>query len=183
MPLTQLDSTVALVVIDLQKGIVSLPTINPIPGILANATKLTRDFREKNLPVVLVNVTAGPTGRTDQQRPARNFPPDWTDLAPELNHQPTDICISKQSVGAFNNTQLNEILRSRNVTQIVLLGVSTSQGVEGTARTAYDLGYNVVFAADAITDMDAENHRHATEKIFPRLGESDSTAAILAKLK
>ncbi len=83
MPLTQLDPTPALIVIDLQRGIVSMPTAHPIAGILANTTKLARAFRERNLPVVLVNVTGQAPGRTDAgHRNLAGFPPDWAELDP-----------------------------------------------------------------------------------------------------
>ena len=77
---------------------------------------------------------------------------------------------------------MDEYLRRRGVTQVFLAGISTSAGVESTARSAYDLGYNVVLVTDAITDRDAEAHRLTVEKIFPRLGENDTTARVLQLL-
>lgn len=181
MPLTQIDPNVALVIIDLQKGITGLPTLHPMSGILHNAAELAHAFRQRNLPVVIVNVVGRAPGRTDT---GFKFtpPPDWTDLAPELDVQPGDRLVSKQRVGAFLGTDLDSYLRSRNVTQIVLAGVSTGSGVESTARSAYDLGYHVVFASDAMTDLSDEMHRHSIERAFPKIGEVDSTRAILAKL-
>ena len=183
MPLTQLDPTPALVVIDLQKGLVSLPLAHPIAGILANTAKLARSFRERNLPVVLVNVTGQAPGRTDAgHRNLADFPPDWADLVPELEQHPTDYLVSKQRIGAFIGTSLDEYLRKRGATQILLTGVATSLGVESTARSAHDHGYHVVFVTDAMTDLDPEKHRHSVEKVFPRLGESDATASVLTLL-
>ncbi|MGA8038191.1 MAG: isochorismatase family protein [Candidatus Acidiferrales bacterium] len=182
MPLTQLDPNVALVIIDLQKGIVGLPTVHAVAGVLQNAAALARTFRQHNLPVVLVNVAGRAPGRTDAGPFKFTFPPDWTDLAPELNQQPTDHLVTKHRVGAFLGTDLDAYLRSRKVTQIVLTGVSTSSGVEATARSAYDLGYHVVFATDAMTDMSADMHDHSVEKAFPKLGERDLCAAIVARL-
>ena len=49
-------------------------------------------------------------------------------------------------------------------TQVVLAGIATSAGVESTARSAYDLGYNVALVVDAMTDRDADAHRHCVEK-------------------
>ena len=80
--------------------------------------------------------------------------------------------MTKQRWGAFLGTDLDDYLRRRGVTQIVLTGVATSIGVESTARSAYDLGYNVTLVVDAMTDRDADAHRHSVEKIFPRLGET-----------
>jgi nicotinamidase-related amidase len=60
-------------------------------------------------------------------------------------------------------------LRRRGVTQIVLAGISTSMGVESTARSAWENSYNLIFAEDAITDVDAASHTHTFTKIFPHL--------------
>ena len=70
----------------------------------------------------------------------------------------------------------------RGVTQVVIAGISTSVGVESTARSAYDLGYNVVLVVDAMTDRDPEAHRHSVEKIFPRMAETATTEDVLQKL-
>ena len=131
MPLTKLDDKPALIVIDLQKGIVGLPTVHPAGEIVARAAQLARAFRERGLPIVLVNVTGAAPGRTDAVRPKLSLPPDWSDLVPELEPHSTDILISKQKVGAFIGTSLDDDLRSRGVTQVFLTGISTSFGVTG----------------------------------------------------
>ena len=68
------------------------------------------------------------------------------------------------------------------MTQIVLAGVSTSAGVESTARSAHEHGYHVALATDAMTDTNAETHRNSVERIFPRLGETATTAEVLELL-
>lgn len=178
MAVTRLDEIAALVVIDLQKGIVAVPTAEPATEIVARATRLARAFRDRKLPVVLVNVAGRAPGRTDAKP---NFAPDadWADLVPELDRQPSDHAVTKQQFGAFEGTALDQILRRSGVTQIVLAGISTSIGVESTARQAYDKGYNVVLVTDAMTDRDAEAHRHSIEKIFPRLGETTTANEFL----
>jgi len=182
MPITQLDSKTALVVIDLQKGIVSLPTAQPAAEIVARAAELARAFRAKGLPVVLVNVTGAAPGRTEAGPRKFAFLPDWAELVPELEQQAGDHLISKQRWGAFLGTSLDATLRGLGVTQIVLAGVATSIGVESTARSAYDAGYNVALAVDAMTDRDADAHRNSVEKVFPRLGETGTTEAVLKLL-
>lgn len=183
MPLTKLDSSAALIVIDLQKGIASLPTVHPVKDIIGRAAQLARAFRESGLPVVLVNVTGAAPGRTDAGPRNFSFPADWTELVPELEQCSDDYFITKQRVGAFIGTSLDETLRGRNVTQVFVVGVATSAGVESTARSAYDYGYNVVLIVDAMTDRDAEAHRHSVEKIFPRIGETDTTENVVKILK
>jgi nicotinamidase-related amidase len=183
MPITSLDPKSALVLIDLQKGIVSIPPPEVAKDVISKAAQLAAAFRAHNQPVVLVNVAGGAPGRTDRTRPTHAFPAGWTDLVPELNQQPSDILITKHAYGAFLGTSLDQQLKALGVTQIVLAGVATSVGVESTARSAYDLGYNVVFLTDAMADLDPVNHAHAIEKIFPRLGESGTSSDLLALLK
>lgn len=182
MPITALDSTAALVVIDLQKGVLGMQMVHPVGEIVARAAQLARAFRERELPVVLVNVAGRAPGRTDVSVKF-SPPPDWTELAPELDRQPSDYVVTKLQIGAFYGTALEQILRRRGVTQLFLAGIATSMGVEATARTAYDQGYNVALVGDAMTDRDAEGHRHTIEKVFPRLGETDTTDNVLKLLK
>lgn len=127
-------------------------------------------------------MTGGAPGRTERKF---NFSPpaDWTELVPELDRQPSDDIVTKLNVGAFYGTALELILRRRGVTQIFLAGVSTSSGVEATARSAYDHGYNIALIVDAMTDLDADTHRHSVEKIFPKIGETTTAEEVLTQLK
>ncbi|MGA7063187.1 MAG: isochorismatase family cysteine hydrolase [Candidatus Acidiferrales bacterium] len=130
MPLTKLDTNAVLIVIDLQKGVVGMPVAHPIGEIVGRAAQLALAFRERGLPLVLVNVTGVAPGRTDAGKfNLASFPPDWTELVPELQQQPGDHVVSKQRVGAFIGTGLDNYLRKRGVTQIFLTGVATSAGV------------------------------------------------------
>lgn len=183
MPLTKLDDVTALVVIDLQKGIAGLPTVHAAAEIIGRTAQLARAFRGHGLAVVLVNVTGGAPGRTDAGPPKIARPPDWAELVPELEQQTSDHLVTKQRWGAFLGTDLDSYLRKHEVTQIVLTGIATSIGVESTARSAYDLGYNVVLVVDAMTDRDPDAHRNSIEKIFPRLGETTTTEDVLKMLE
>ena len=182
MPLSQLDPNSALVVVDMQKGIVGLPLVDPIAPVIERTQELLAAFRHRNLPVVLVNVAGGARGRTEQ--PPRNhaFPEDWTELIPELAVQESDLLITKHSWGAFANTALEAELRRKGVTQVVVTGVATGTGVEATARQAYELGFNVTLPLDAMTDSRADSQEHSKTRIFPRLGETGSTKDVLTLL-
>ncbi len=70
----------------------------------------------------------------------------------------------------------------RGLTQVDVCGIATSIGVESTARQAYELGYNVTLATDAMSCLNAETHHNSIERIFPRLGETGTTEDILALL-
>src|SRR5208283_597407 len=113
----------------------------------------------------------------------REYPPGWSDLAPELNRQSQDHVVTKHTPGAFTNTDLEDHLRSLGITQVVVVGVATSNGVEVTARQAYELGFNVTLATDAMTDMRADAHAYSVTRVFPRIGETGTTQAIIGLLE
>ena len=186
MALSILDPKTALVLIDLQRGIVGMPTA-PLTSaeVVSNSVKLADAFRAAGAPVVLVRVSFAPDfsdalpGRTENQGFGGVPPEGWDIIVDELSGHPGDIRVTKHNWGAFHGTDLDVQLRRRGVTQIVLAGISTSIGVESTARAAYEHGYNVTIATDAVTDSDADAHRNSLERIFPRLGESGTTEEIL----
>lgn len=179
MPVKSLDPKSALVVIDLQKGIVTYPTAHPAADIVKRASALADAFRRHGLPVVLVNVDGGAPGRTEQTPAGDPRAAGWAELVPELNRQPADLTVTKRTWGAFTNTQLHAQLKKLGVTQVVIAGISTSIGVESTARHAYELGFNVTLAVDAMTDMSADAHTNSVTRIFPRLGETGTTKEII----
>lgn len=179
MALTTLDPNIALIIVDLQKGIVGLPLVHPIDGVIERACALADAFRERGLPVVLVNVAGGAPGRTEQPPQTGSRPDGWTDLIPELNPQAGDILATKRTWGAFATTDLEAQLKARGVTQVVIAGVATGTGVEATARQAYEAGFNVTLALDAITDIRPEAHAYSIKNIFPRLGETGTGQEII----
>jgi nicotinamidase-related amidase len=174
-----LDPTCALIVIDMQVGIVAGAKAHPVDGIVANVASLATAFRTKGLPVVLVNVTGGAPGRAEQARPPGPRPEGFAVLIPELGARPTDILITKERWGAFSQPSLDAALRDAGVTQVVVCGIATSMGVESTARQAHELGYNVTLAIDAMTDASAESHANSVERVFPTIGERVSTRQVL----
>ena len=183
MALTTLDPKTALIVVDLQKGLLSYPTVTPIADVARQAAALVDAFRRHQLPVVLVNVTGRAPGRTEQIRAsAAEASTDFADFLPELNQQPHDHVVTKKTWGAFTHTDLDTHLKRIDVTQVVILGVATSVGVESTARHAHELGYHVTLAVDAMTDMSEEAHHYAITKVFPKLGETGTTQEVIGLL-
>jgi nicotinamidase-related amidase len=181
----------AVVVIDLQKGIVMMPgTPHPTPTVVTNCARLLATAREVGAQPVLVHVGGSPDGAdrlrqtADQPMRAATAPsPDWSDFLPELDCQPGDIVIFKRQWGAFYGTDLDLQLRRRGLATIVLCGIATEFGVESTARDAYERGYEQVFAGDAMTGLNAESHANAVERIFPRMGRVRRTEEIIAALQ
>jgi len=174
-----LDPQTALIVVDLQKGLRDIPSLHPIASVIEHSCQLIEAFRKQKLPVVLVNVAGAAPGRTEEPRRHRELPADFSELIPELDPQPNDILITKRTWGAFANTGLEAQLKAKGVTQLVLTGVATGTGVEATARQAYEAGFNVTIASDAVTDVRAEAHEYSLKHVFPRLGETGSTRDVL----
>ncbi len=184
MPLTTLDPNTALIVIDLQQGIAGGNFLHPIHEIINRTCTLIDLFRSKKLPIVLVNVAGRAPGRTEQgPRSSISFSDGWTRLLPQLNQQPGDITVTKHSWGAFATTDLEAQLKARSVTQVVVTGIATSGGVEATARQAYEQGFNVTLALDAMTDTREAAHQYSIANVFPRLGETGSTQEIISLLE
>jgi nicotinamidase-related amidase len=179
MTISMLDAKSALLVVDLQKGIVGMPTVHPIDGVIRNSVALLEAFRERQLPVVLINVDGSPPGRAEQSFSVREMPAGWTDLIAELRQQPSDHLVTKRTRGAFTHTDLEKYLRDNGVTQVVITGVATGAGVESTARHAHELGFNVALAIDAMTDRDADVHHNSVTRIFPKMAETGTTQEIL----
>ena len=178
----------ALVVIDLQKGIVQFPSApHATADVVANAGRLVVQARQAGALIVLVHVGFSPDfadylrpPSDEQPRMSGAMPPDWMEFVPELNQQSGDIVILKRQWGAFYGTELDLQLRRRGINTIILCGISTEIGVESTARDAFERGYEQIFAEDAMGARTAESHVHATTRIFPRIGRVRRTDEIVA---
>jgi nicotinamidase-related amidase len=81
--------------------------------------------------------------------------------------QPGDIVVTKRRVGAFSTTDLETILRSNNISRLVLFGISTSGVVLSTVRWAADMDYSLVVVSDLCSDRDPEVNRVLMDKVFP----------------
>jgi nicotinamidase-related amidase len=182
MALTTLDPNTALIIVDLQKGIVGSVFIHPIDKVVERLRALLDAFRGRGLPVVLVNVAGGAPGRTERPRRSEPFPAGWTDLIPGLDQQPSDIVVTKRTWGAFASTDLEHRLKALGVTQVVVTGIATGTGVEATARQAYEQGFNVTLALDAMTDGRPEAPDYSIKNVFPKLGETGSAQEIIELL-
>ncbi|MGD6750117.1 hydrolase [Streptomyces sp. BH105] len=189
MSLTTLDPTSALVVVDLQKGLMGVSGApHAVSDVVDSSARLADAFRAAGLPVVLVRVTFSADGsdavpgRTETPSGGRAMPEGWDEIADRLAGHPEDITVTKRNWSAFYGTDLDLHLRRRGITQVVLTGVATSIGVESTARAAHEHGYHVTLATDAMTDLDPQAHRGSVERIFPRLGETGTTDEVLKLL-
>ena len=190
-PLTIDPKTTALVLIDVQNGILAMP-LAPYGagGILEKTVALGEEFNRLGAPVVLVRVAFAndyadrPNQPVDSPMagPPGGLPPEWSAFAPAIAALHADVVITKRQWGAFHGTELDLQLRRRGITTIVLGGIATNFGVESTAREAWQHNYAVIVAEDATTTLGADLHQMSMEKIMPRIARVRSTADIIAAL-
>jgi len=187
-PLILAPHETALVLIDLQRGIMGMPVApHAATDVLARAVALRRAFAAAGAPVVFVRVSFAADGADTVKQPRDNTfaaprPPGWDELSPDLGVTPTDIVITKHQWGAFYGTELDLQLRRRGVRTIAIGGISTNFGVESTARDAFERNYGLVFIEDAMAAVSADAHAFAVGTIFPRLGRVRSTAQVIAAI-
>ena len=186
---TTLDPATALILIDLQHGITALPTVDPSDQIVARGARLADAFRAHKKLVVATRVAFSPDGgdviktrtATKEFDPTRT--PDYGEFRRELKLGNRDIPITKRGWNAFYGTELDLELRRRNITGIVLAGISTSIGVESAARAANERGYELTIVTDAVTDTSERAHLNSLEVIFPRIAELARTEEVLTALE
>ena len=177
----------ALVLIDLQQGIVSRQLApHAAADVIQRCATLANALREKGGTVIYVHVLINETLRLPADAPnplpATPLPATMSELVPEAGRQPGDPLIAKRQWGAFYGTNLEQVLRRNGIGTIIIGGVATNMGVESTARGAFDRGYQLIFAEDAMSTLSAELHEFPLKHIFPRMGRVRSTEQILAAL-
>jgi nicotinamidase-related amidase len=187
-PLQFDPKSTALVLIDLQNGIMAR-TLAPHTSsdVVARGAQLASALRAKGGTVAYVRVDMNDIVLPPADAPGRdpNAPPPPASaslLVPESGHQAGDLLITKRSWGAFYGTELDQQLRRRGIRTIVLGGVATNFGVESTARAAFDRGYELIFAEDAMSSLNAEAHNFAVQNIFPRMGRVRTVEEVLTAL-
>ena len=189
-----------LLILHMQRGIVGAgnkfsPEIIEIvknSGIISRQQALLRAFRDKNLPVIYVNVVKKPPA-------SGTFPPStfgflWKEMEtevpdpqnleviPELAPQPGEPVLINWPFGAFNNSGLDQTLKINGIQTIVLAGFSTSMVVLNAILGAADRYYAVIVPSDASTSRSAQAHASVMEKIAPAVALVTTTEDVIAHL-
>jgi len=176
-------ATTALVLIDLQKGVLAMPVApHPAVAVYERSMQLAQRCRASGALVVRVRVSFSADladalrSLVDQPTNYAALPPGWDEF-PEPP-QASDLIIAKHQWGAFYGTELDLQLRRRGIRRIVLGGISTNIGVESTARSAAEHGYELVVAEDLCSAGSAEMHAFSFKHILPRLARITTSEAI-----
>ena len=166
--------------------------------ILANLKSLSARAREAGIPVLysvqtgfdLIKEEAPVWVRVRMKRAKASDPnqllkekddPHDREIVEELKPQPKDIIFQKRRPDGFVGTDLDLILRSNGVRTILIGGVATEGGIEGTARTARNLGYDIVVLKDCVGSRNRELHELAL-KLMEQTHFDIATAGEVAEI-
>jgi nicotinamidase-related amidase len=184
--------TTALVLIDLQNWTLGMPMgPHDAATVTANAARLAAAVKAGGGVVLPVRIGFAPDlgdmlkvpVDAGMRLPEGGIPAGALDFPPEVAALPMDAIITKHQWSAFHGTDLDVQLRRRGITTIVLGGVMTNFGVEGTARDAWQHSYAVVLAEDASSAPDEAMHQFSITRILPRVSRIRTTAEIVAALE
>lgn len=188
---TQTRSRMALLVMDMQVGIVTRYTQTGDLLTLTN-TAITA-ARAASIPVIYVAIAFRPGfpevsprnksfSATKQQQSSLSAPMTAMEIHPAIAPQPTEIVVTKRRVSAFSGSDLEVVLRAQDITHLVLCGIATSGVVLSTLREAADKDYQLTVLADCCVDLDEEVQRVLLSKVFPRQAEVIQASEWRAKL-
>lgn len=182
----------AVLVMDYQNDIVSMLPENVQVPLLDRASAILKKARQAHLPIIYVVVrfrdgypeinlhnklfsSLKESGRLREGTAG-------AEIHDRIAPQPEDIVVTKRRVGAFSTTDLETILRSKNIDTLVLFGISASGVVLSTVRWAADMDYSLVVVSDACADPDAEVNRVLMDKVFPRQATVVTTQEFLSAI-
>jgi nicotinamidase-related amidase len=172
----------ALVLIDLQNFNTTRELApHPAERVVGNCVLLADEMRNRGGMVIFVRVLVGELLALPADNPNKKpeMPPEAIHFSPDAQVQASDIVVTKRQWGAFYGTDLEQILRRRHIKAIVLGGIATNFGVESTARAAFDQGFELVFAEDAMSSGSGEAHAFACKNTFKTMGRVRTTRELI----
>ena len=167
---------------DCQSGIVSVYT-TPESGFLDRAAGVLRVARGAGMLVVHVQVGFRPglpeiSSRNKLFAAVKSSPQHQKlfegaagAISPALGPEPSDVVVTKHRISAFTGTDLDMVLRAREINTLILFGIATSGVVLSTLLDACDADYQSFVVADCCADRDPELHQALVKRLFPQRGE------------
>jgi ureidoacrylate peracid hydrolase len=162
-------------------------------GTIANACKLLNACREKGVtivhsPFIFDEAWVDKCGCAGILAGAKEGgacrPGDWgTEIIDEMKPQDGEIVLDgKHALSGFTNTKLEDVLKEKGVKNVLCAGFLSNVCVESTARSAYDLGYQVRVVHDATGSLSQANQDYCEGEIYPVLGGSMTVDEFIAQL-
>jgi len=172
----------AVLALDCQAGLVPIYA-KPVEEFVQRAASVLRAAREAGMLVVHVQVGFRPglpeVGTRNRLLAAIKQSPQHQKLFegasgavhPALGPEAGDVAVTKHRVSAFCGTDLEMILRAREIDTLVLFGIATSGVVLSTLLGASDRDFNLSVVADCCADLDAELHEALIRRLFGKRAE------------
>lgn len=177
----------ALLVMDMQRVIIA----GAPPSLLAAARTAAKGARAAELPVVYIQVLLRPgrAGVSPRNKKLTRLHDVLTVGAPDLEiadsiaPTPGDFVLTKHRVSSFAGSGLDVLLRSLDITHLVLSGVSTSTAVLSTALAAADLDFELTILSDAcFNGTGLSLHDLLMSELFPTIATVTSAHEWVATL-
>jgi len=201
----QLDpAKTALVVIDMQGTFVAPGSPAEVPtarGIVNNIDALASELRGLGVLICWVTHANRHTGSgSDWDGFFNNFVSEDVrartieSLSPEGDGQkvwheftvaPDDLHVIKNRYSALipGSSQLERILRSRRVRNVLIVGTKTNVCCEATGRDAMMLDFDTVMVSDCLAALSDDEHRASLETFIQQFGDVMTSAEVLAVLR
>ena len=167
----------AVLIMDFQQRIISNIASEP-EAVVQNAAKTLEGARKAGIPVIYVALKLRPgypeipprnkTFRSLRAAGRLLEGSNDAEIHPTVAPQPGDVVVIKRRVGSFSTTDMESVLKGKDITCLVLLGIATSGVTLTTVREAADRDFEMIVLADCCFDSDEEVHRVLTQKIFSR---------------
>ncbi len=186
-------SHTAVLPMDCQAGIVS-QYVKPAEEFLERASKVLKAARSVEMPVIHVRVGFRPglpeIGDRNKLFAAVKASPQYQklfdgpagEIHAALGPEAGDIVVTKHRVSAFAGTDLEMILRAKEIRTLVLFGIATSGVVLSTLLEASDGDYEPIVIADCCADMNEQLHTALLTHLFPRRATVTTADEVIAAL-
>jgi nicotinamidase-related amidase len=163
-------------------------------GMLENTRRLVDAARQAGATIVHAPITFAPGYNEIAEHPSGILKGvvdstafvkgEWgAEIVDALAPQAGDVVVEgKRGLDTFATTNLDFILRAREITTIALGGFLTNCCVESTMRTGYEKGYKVITLADCVAATSAEEHENAIKFDYPMFSEVMTSDAVAGEL-
>jgi nicotinamidase-related amidase len=180
---------------DMQAAIVAIYTAGQEQQFITRSADVLRWAREYKMTVIHIQVGFRPGLPEVNPRNAlfgliknsperrKLFEGEAGRIHPALGPAESDIVITKHRISAFTGTDLEMVLRAKEIDTLVIFGIATSGVVLSTLLDAVDADYRVVVVGDCCADQDADVHKVLVEKFFPRRGTVVTSTDLLESLR
>jgi nicotinamidase-related amidase len=180
--------------LDCQSGVISIYA-KPQGDFITRVSNVLNSARAAGIAVIHVQVGFRPglpevsdrnklLGAIKASKPHQEFFRGSSgEIHPALGPKPNDIVVVKHRVSAFAGTDLNMILRAREIHMIVMFGIATSGVVLSTLLQASDDDYRIVVIGDCCADLDMELHSALIKQLFPARADVMSAEDFVSTLK